>query len=132
MSIDVSGANIYFGSSNHVKYATWTGISNALKTAAIAHAKRVIARFIADDTGDLDTDTTADTDFPREDVAVYEQALWMIQQSDVVVNGEESAPKLLGANSEGNVDQINFGWTISPEAMRFLIRYPMSIRLTRG
>lgn len=132
MAISVDGANTYFGSSNHVKYSTWTAISNTLRTAAITHAKRVIARFIADDTDDLDTDTTTDDDFPREDVAVYEQALWMIQQSNAVVNGEETAPKVIGAKSEGQIDQENFGWTISPEAMRFLVRYPQAIRLTRG
>lgn len=132
MSIDITNANSYFSATNHLKSATWLAVSVNIRTAAIAHAKRVIARFIGDDTSDLDTTTTIDTDFPREDVAVYEQALWMIQQSDVVVNGEETAPKILGAKSEGNIDQIVFGWTIAPEAMRFLVRYPQAIRLTRG
>lgn len=132
MAIDVTGANTYFGVTSHVKSSTWTAISTNLRTAAIAHAKRVIARFINVDVSDLTTDATDDDDFPRHDVAVYEQALWMVQQSDAVVNGEASAPKVIGVKSEGAIEQNNFGWTISPEAMRFLTRFPRAIRLCRG
>jgi len=132
MAIDVTGANTYFGVTVHVKAATWTEVSANLKAAAVAHAKRVVARFLNIKVSELDADTTDDDDFPRHDVAVYEQALWMVQQSDAVVNGEESAPKVIGSKSEGAVEQENFGWTIAPEAMRFLVEYPRVIRLFRG
>jgi hypothetical protein len=133
MAIDYAGANTYFGASVHLKSATWLAVSASLRTAAVAHAKRVIARALNMTVSDLGTDTTDDDDdLPRYDAAVYEQSLWMVQQSDVSVNGEETAPKVLGAKSEGAVEQENFGWTISPEAMRFLVDYPRAIRLCRG
>ncbi len=132
MAIDYAGANTYFGASVHLKSATWLAISVALRTAAVAHAKRVIARCMNIGVSELDTDATDDDDFPRHDAACYEQALWMVQQSDAVVNGQETAPKVLGAKSEGAVEQENFGWTIAPEAMRFLVEYPRAIHLCRG
>jgi hypothetical protein len=129
MAIDKSGADTYFGSGVHIMNAIWIGFSDALRTAAVAHAKMLMALWIDDD---LDTDTTTDADFPRHDCACYEQALWMLKKSNAVPNGEQTGPKFVAADGDSKPAPEANGFSLAPEAARFLAKNPRAIRLCRG
>lgn len=130
MAININQANLYFSNSNHIKHSIWADIDDDDKQAAIGHAKRLIA-LILDTT--INESTTSDSDFPRHDIAVYEQALWMLEQSQVIPNGDETAPKFIGEKSPDDAEKkVKTGFSIAPEAARFLTRNPMAICLVRG
>jgi len=127
MSIDVTGATSYF--SQHMRAQVWNGFADPQRTAAIAHAKRVLNRAINSDIDNEPVDTT-DYSF-RPDYAVYEQALWMLENG-VIANGEQSAPAFIASDPEkpDNARDSQKAM-ISPEAMRWLGIGPM-IHLARG
>lgn len=132
MSIDITGANTYFGESVHIQNATWTKIPQARRIAALAHAKRLIMSFLGDTS--LDETVTTDADFPRHDAAVYEQALWMLVQIDEEAENRSYAIR----NNAGGAFALNLraarstGGQFAPEALRFLVQYPRVIRMVRG
>lgn len=116
MSIDHDGAINYF--TQHLRAQVWNGFAAPQQIAAIAHAKRVLSRAI-DDNIDDETIDTADYVY-RPDYAVYEQALWMLENG-VIANGEQSAPAFVASSAEtpDNVRDTQKA-LLSPEAMRWL------------
>lgn len=129
MAIDYAGSNTWFGASVHIKASVWSAFSVSDRTAAVAHAARFIAQAVGDT---LDSSVTTDDDFPRHDAAVYEQALWMLEQSHLIADGSQSAPKFLGAISDTSAKTETRGYSLAPEAARHLARNPKAVRLCRG
>jgi len=136
MAIDINGADTWFGSTVHIKASIWAGFSATLRTAAVAQAKRFLERALADGIGygvsyELDTDATTDSDFPRHDAACYEQALWMLEHSDAVPNGQQSSPKFIAGKSSGKI-KPPMPPAIAPEALRWLVNRPGVLFMGRG
>ncbi|MDD5677127.1 MAG: hypothetical protein PHW60_03930 [Kiritimatiellae bacterium] len=130
MAIDITGANTYFGAMVHIKSEAWTTIPQAKRIAAIAHAARLIASRLEDD---LETDTTVDGDIPRHDAAVYEQALWMLQEYDnIALDRAERAAKIAKGMWTGERQSNNGLTSIAPEALRHLVLNPRSVCLSLG
>lgn len=121
MTLD--SANTYFTDANHVQAAVWAAFSLDQKTAAIAQATRVLRRWNDDEA--LDDDVTADGDFPRPDLAVYEQALWILINSRAVPNGDVNGPKFMD-ETRGDPGAV------APEARRWLVKHPGQVVLCRG
>jgi len=131
MAIDLDGANVYFGSSVHTKSEEWTRLLATRRTAAIAHAKAMIELFIGEET--LDTTTTSSADFPRYDAAVYEQALWLLQKQAREAENRITALKSTGGSFAKNIAAVaESERTIAPDAIKFLVTAPRTIRLVRG
>lgn len=103
MAIDLSGADAYF--QTHVNGTAWEDFDAHLRIRGIAHAKRMISERVADF---LDADTV-DGDMPRHDVAVYEQALFLLSGSALPRDGESGAPRYLDADIEGPGNAIAEG-----------------------
>ena len=105
MAVTLAAANVYFGDRNHSESAIWQAFAPKQQEAAIAEAIRwlqsqrmqpyytVTGTDPSDQTNTLDTDTTTATDFPREDLATYEQALWFLKLGDAVPDGTKTGPK---------------------------------------
>lgn len=76
MSLSITDANAYFAPASHVCAAEWNGQSVQRRQAALNTAKQELTRIIG---RALNTTATAITDMPREDVALYEQALHLLR-----------------------------------------------------
>jgi len=134
MAIDITGANTYFGAAVHIRSESWTRIEKNRRIAAIATAIRLIQTHFSDD---LDTDATVDGDFPRHDAAVYEQALWMLEQIDM---NEKVRNFVLNSKQQGGTIASNVRAlpesaeieTICLQARRYLYVNPRSVRFARG
>lgn len=132
MAIDITGANAYFGATVHARSEAWTQFPLAKRIAAIAHAISLIEnRFNIE----LDTATTVVRDFPRDDAAVYEQALWMLETlaRDDKINDRIMNDTTQGGSLAANMRALKSpGYTLAPEARDFLVLYPGLVTLSRG
>ena len=129
MAISRTTADAYFAPTNHPRASVWSGFSTDERTGAIAHGKRVLARYL---TGTLDERTTTDADFPRHDLAVYEQALWSLENSPLIRAGrEESADAIASDPEEPDGARVAQTAILAPEARRWLVRGG-SVMLGRG
>lgn len=127
MSIDINDATGYF--SQHLRAAVWNGFGEQQRIAAIAHSKRMLNRAL---NSDIDDETIDTDDFVyRPDYAVYEQALWMLENG-VIANGEQSAPVFVASDPEKPDNARDTQKAIlSPEALRWLGIFP-SVCMRRG
>lgn len=89
MAIDISGAEAYFSKRNHIKSEIWAAFDEDSKYAALTHAQRIIEALCED----FDDTTSSAGDFPRYDLAVYEQACYMLQCSPVQADANKAGPK---------------------------------------
>lgn len=116
--ITYGGAIEYFNT--HPRGQVWGQTSQPAANAALAHARRMLARALGRPMSDDET-PYAEGDTTRDEYAVYEQALWLIING-VIANGEGSAPQpILAADGDDletpakRDDQI-----YAPEALRWL------------
>lgn len=114
MSFTVANANTYFA--GHIQRKAWAGYDQADKTAALTHAERLLRR----STGrELDDDVSDEGDAPRDDLAVYEQALYLLRNGPNTPEGgvpsfvsmDQAAPDRAREQDNG---------IICPEATRWL------------
>lgn len=133
MAIDINGANEYFHPGNHLKAAIWNGFDEDQKNAGIAQAKRMMTRLLDDSGITLDSAPSGDDDFPRPDLAVYEQACYILQCSPTLPNGEQSGPKF-AMPSTGQQDRKQAPadpLQICPDAIYWLVESGI-VTLSRG
>lgn len=129
MAISKTTADTYFAATNHPRASAWSSFSTNERTGAIAHAKRILARYLP---GPVDETTTTDRDFPRHDLAVYEQALWSLENSPLLRSGrEESADAVASDPEEPDGSRVAQTAILAPEARRWLTRGG-SVMLGRG
>jgi hypothetical protein len=128
MSATVSNAEAYFAPTNHIRAATWAKFEADQKAAAIAQAKRVLARAASVD--DIETELDLDTGMSAE-YAIYEQALWMLTNTPMA-NADETMPlpEATDPETESNARRAQTA-IIAPEAMRWLT-YDQGVTLERG
>jgi predicted RNA-binding protein with PUA-like domain len=97
VTITKSGADSYFDPRSHVKSAVWLGFSDNQRTAAVAHAIRLMNRAL----GSLvESETSDEDDQYYPDRATYEQALYMLVNSESIANGEQNGPKFIASAGE--------------------------------
>jgi hypothetical protein len=105
MSINLALADAYF--SAHVNGRVWADFQEEDRGRAVTHALRIIS---ARGRNNFRDTTTADGDSPRWDVAVYEQALHMLRNSNLPRDGQTGAPRYLeeqaGPPSEFNPERL--------------------------
>jgi hypothetical protein len=116
MSITAETASDYFN--GHPAAATWAGVDDERKTAVIAHARRVLARALGR-TIDDNEDAYEEGDETRDEYAVYEQALYLVE-NNLVANTEGSAPAFVAQTPTGKEGRKPDRWGIAPEALRWL------------
>ena len=121
MAITYETSLQYFANGKHLKAATWAQAEEAAGTSAICAARRILSRALGRALDD-DEDAYAEGDTTRDEYAVYEQALWMIENG-VVANGQGSAAlaQMAGAQDAGSrVATNNQASLYAPEALRWL------------
>ena len=117
MAIDVIGANEYFGL--HVKAEQWKEFSSpGQKEGAIAKARRDLSRELGramDDAAEY-----REGDRKCDAFAVYEQALFILEQGGVVHGKSSPIQSLAVASEEPEVRPSGVVGKWGPEALRWL------------
>jgi len=128
--IDVSGADAYLTEKNHLRGRTWKRTGADQKSACVAHAKRLIERIVGDDFEDA---TTTSDDWPRWDLAVYEQAIDMAANSDAVQNGDVASEKVVATRVSKNKAPKRYDSNrLCQSAMFWIVKSTSTVRLSRG
>lgn len=119
----ITDANTYYGGSNHVRAYDWDRYTTEERTGALAQAKREIEMFVG-----RDVRNPVASDRFRDDYAIFEQALFLLDQT---VRTKESAnsAQVVETVDQNERDQY-YGVTIAPAAMRFLAM--KRVRFTNG
>jgi hypothetical protein len=127
-TITRSGADGYFAEAKHIKHAIWSSYGTKDRDAAVALAERNIWRARGTNLDDVSAYTALD--LVRHDYAVFEQALYLLQNSDAVSNGEQTGVKYPGLleGTEPTNDIGRFG----PEAQRWMGWNYGQIKIQRG
>ena len=120
---DIDDANTYFGEGNHVKTYDWTSYETAERTAALAQAQRELEVFQNRDLVD-----PASGDRYRDDYACFEQALFILEETQRTRESETGAELVETVDSEQR-DKY-YGVTICPMAQRYLAK--RRVKFVRG
>lgn len=112
---NVQDADAYFSPKNHVKAENWKAFSSDEKQAGFNQAKRELELSLGRDLQDPSTSTTR----IRDDYALYEQALFILENSKRVSGKGASAVVDLDKKKEGTREDKR-GPLIAPEASRYL------------
>ena len=101
----------YYRPDNHIKANKWKAYDVELRNAAFTQAQRDIQVYL-----NRTLDDPQSADIYRDDYAVYEQALYMLENGNIQEKpGSDSVVKI-GRNEEFQEDD---NW-LSPQALRFM------------
>lgn len=117
--IDYNGAQEYFG--QHVRGSVWAAFSEEVRRAAVVHARRVLSRALSRDLRD-DLEPYVEGDRYRDDFAVYEQAIYMLETGRVA-SGTAGMPYPVAVKPSGRSRPAKGEREkplIAPEALRWL------------
>lgn len=118
--IDFDGAQAYFGGNTHYKSAVWSAFDQGRRIAAVASARRTLSRVLGRSLRDNEP-AFAEGDRRRDEFAVYEQALWMLEHGQIAdASGFAPVPVLTGEVDKAGVDADGVAGLYAPEALRWL------------
>jgi len=127
ITITKTAADAYFDT--RLSKEIWDGFSEKnLKERALQAAADLLSQMINDDIKD-ETAVANDRYYP--DRAVFEQALYMLIESDHTANGNLTGFKFPGAARETEKKDIKFTSVLSKATMMWL-KIPMTIAMRRG
>ena len=109
-------ADRYFAPNNHVKAFTWEGFDAGERDAGLAQAQREIVVFLGRDLCDPE-----DTDVYRDDYAVFEQALFLLENTPRTSAPGGTAKKTISREKKKE-DEDKDGVDVSPMAVRYLAK----------
>jgi hypothetical protein len=117
----ISDCNAYYQPDNHVKANKWRAFDDVLRNAAFVQAQRDIKVYL-----NRTLDDPLSADIYRDDYAVYEQALYMLENGNIQKTAGASKAVKIGRNEEHREDD---NW-LSPQALRYM---QMSmVKIARG
>jgi hypothetical protein len=119
----ISDANTYFAEANHVRSNDWSNYGETERTGALAQSKRELELFIGRDAED-----PASTDRFRDDYAIFEQAIYILDETVRTSNSQNSAQMIETVDTEQR--DRHYGITICPIAQKYLAR--QRLRISRG
>lgn len=129
--IDYAGALNYFKADNHPRASIWIGFGESQQKASIAAARRLLSRALGRALSDTES-AYVEGDETREEYAVYEQALWMLENG-IIANGEQSAPAFIAADPEKPDNARDSQKKLfAPETLRWLGANRSSVILIQG
>lgn len=113
--IDIDGAETYFAS--HPRGAVWAAFTSEARAAAVVHARRVLSRGLNRALSDT-LSAYVEGDRYRDDLAVYEQALHMLETGRVA-DGSSGMPYPVAVQPQAEGDSRP-PELYAPEALRWL------------
>ena len=121
----LADCDIYFYPNNHIKAYSWKKYDNDEKEAAFTQAIRELT---VSEGRSMD-DPTSDDDVYRDDYAVYEQSLYILENTPRQLKaGVNQVLDLAMEDNKQNID--NYGVGVSPQAQRYFGK--SRIQLVRG
>jgi hypothetical protein len=118
--INLAGSQVYFGAANHHKAAVWAAFGQQHRTGAIAAARRTLSRALGRSLDDAEA-AYAEGDHRRDEYAVYEQALWMLENGQIAdATGNDPVPVLTGKADSADGPADRRVGAFAPEALRWL------------
>lgn len=118
--ISFDNAQTYFGADSHYKAAVWAAFGARHRRGAIAAARRVLSRGLARPMVDAEPQYS-EGDRTRDEYAVYEQALWMLENGQVAdATGNDPVPVLTGRPDAADAARGPGATLYAPEALRWL------------
>ena len=121
---DIDDANEYFKSDNHLKSYDWTGYDTKLRVGALAQALRELQVGLGREMEDPDDDDTY-----RDDYAVFEQALYILE--NLPRKKERGAAAVVDlAAKDDKLEIKRKGISIAPEAKQYFALN--TIKVVRG
>ena len=122
---DIDDANTYFKSDNHLKSYDWTGFDTVLRTGALAQAQRELQVSLGREMIDPDSDD----DTYRDDYAVFEQALYILENTPR--KKERGAAAVVDiSDPDEKIEIKRKGISIAPEAKQYFALN--TIKVVRG
>ena len=109
----ITDANTYYAATNHIKAFDWSQYSTAERTGGLAQAQREVEVYLDRDL----YDPTAGARY-RDDYAVFEQALFLLEETVRTRESESSAELVETVNTEAQ--EKYYGVVMSPMAMRYM------------
>lgn len=119
--ISFENAQVFFSASSHHKAAIWAAFGSTHRQGAIATARRMLSRALGRAMRD-DEAAYVEGARTRDEYAVYEQALWLLEHGQVAdATGSDPVPVLTGqVDLTGKTGSDDNSFTVlSPEAMRW-------------
>jgi len=113
--ISRDNADIYFDASSHVNAAVWAAYTENQRTAAVASARRVLARALRREMND-DEAAYVEGDTERDEYAVYEQALHMLVNGRIT-DADSGSPYPIAVKPSEELKRSSY---YSEEALRWL------------
>lgn len=118
--ISFDNAQTYFSATSHHKAAIWSAFGTSHRRGAVAAARRMLSRALGRAMNDSEA-AYAEGDRTRDEYAVYEQALWMLEHGQVAdATGNDPVPVLTGSVDVAAKGQGDTCSVFSPEALRWL------------
>ncbi len=116
--IDYASSLSYF--EGHLKSETWSQAAEPGGTAAIAQARKILSRGLGRAMNDSEA-AYSEGDTTRDEFAVYEQALFLIENG-AIANGSGSGaqPILTGSIDDPGLPRTGERGLYAPEALRWL------------
>lgn len=131
MAITFDDAEAYFSEDQHVKAAIWAEWPEASRRAAILHARRLLSRALKREMSDTEA-AYVEGDETRDEYAVYEQALWCLEQG-MVANATGTGPKWMAtAGDKAPATPRHPAPLLAPEALRWLGAFDGGVTTSRG
>lgn len=117
MKITLEACGQYFAKGNHPASDAWAALSPSERQAAFAYAQRMLERIKGEALEEPEAETNYDV---REDLALFEQALWSGQHNPARRNAEKTGQAYDLTKPDGSPAQTESMEDIAPEAMRWL------------
>lgn len=121
----IEDADKYFLPKNHIQAADWDNYEPSEREGAFNQSVRELTIFKGEDL----VDPVSDSDAIREDLAVYEQALFLLLNVPRRRNDGSSKVVKLGTDKNGSADDLS-GVPISPKSQRYMGKN--RLKLVRG
>ena len=133
VTINLAGADAYFDVLNHPRSAQWSEFDEDQKKAAIAHAIRVLSRFLG---SSIESETEVTSTYYYPSYAAYEQALFSLVNGQAIADGEQAGPHFLAQDPDeggtGGVRKGNSPDAICAEAALYMQKARREFFLARG
>ena len=109
----ITEANTFFAETNHIRSNDWSKYTTNERTGALAQAQRELEVYF-----NRDADDPASGDRYRDDYAIFEQALFILDET-VRTQSSTTGARIIETVDSEQRDKYR-GVTICPMAMRYL------------
>ena len=117
----LDNCDAYYRPDNHIKANKWKAYDRELRNAAFVQAQRDLKVYL-----NRALDNPQDSDIYRDDYAVYEQSLYMLENGNIQTESGAGGVVKIGRDEEFNADD---NW-LSPQALRYMAM--SMVKVVRG